>query len=91
MIFAVHVEVLRREGIADPEAATIERAMPALGFDGFGGLRVGKSFRFTVEAADQAVAESRVDELCQRLLTNPVIENAAFTVAATSPGPANSP
>ena len=80
MKFAVLVEVKLREGIADPQGATIERALPALGFEGVEGVRVGKAIRFTVEAPDAATARSRVDDLCQRFLTNPVIEAAAITI-----------
>lgn len=84
MRFHVLVEVSLRPGIADPEGATIERALPALGFEGVAGVRVGKAFRFTVEAADEAMARSRVDDLCRRLLTNPVIEDASVVVEAVS-------
>ena len=78
--FSVLVEVTLREGIADPQGSTIERALPALGFDGIHGVHVGKAFRFTMEAPDQASATGRVEELCKRFLTNPVIEDAAITV-----------
>ena len=61
--------------IADPQGATIERALPALGFEGVSGVGVGKSIRFTVEADDEATAQSLVEDLCHRFLTNPVIED----------------
>ena len=78
--FEVLVEVTLREGIADPQGQTIERALPALGFDGIHGVHVGKAFRFTMEAPDQAAATGKVEELCKRFLSNPVIEDAAVTV-----------
>lgn len=74
--FAVLVEVRPREGIADPEGATIERSLGALGFDGVTGVRVGKTIRLTVEAPDEDSARARVEDLCRRFLTNPVIEDA---------------
>ena len=83
MRFPVLVEVRLRPGIADPQGATIQRALPALGFDGVGDVRVGKAFRFTVEAPDEAAARRQVDELCQRLLANPVIEDTAVFLGAT--------
>ncbi|MDQ1375707.1 MAG: phosphoribosylformylglycinamidine synthase subunit PurS, partial [Actinomycetota bacterium] len=43
--FDILVEVSLRPGIADPQGATIERALPALGFDGVTGVRVGKAIR----------------------------------------------
>ena len=80
MRFPVLVEVRLRPGIADPQGATIQRALPALGFDGVREVRVGKAIRFNVEAADEAAARLQVEELCQRLLANPVIEDTAVTI-----------
>jgi phosphoribosylformylglycinamidine synthase subunit PurS len=82
MQFSVLVETRLREGVADPEGATIERSLPALGFDGVTGVRVGKAFRFTIEADSEAAARSEVDDMCGRFLTNPVIEDATVTVTA---------
>lgn len=83
--FPVLVEVLLRPGIADPQGATIQRALPALGFAGVEQVRVGKAIRFTVEAADAAAARSQVDELCARLLANPVIEDTMVSVGEPAP------
>jgi len=80
--FSVHVEVTQRPGIADPEGATIERSLPALGFDEVRGVHVGKSIRFRVDAPDEASARARVTELCERFLTNPVIEDATIELTA---------
>ena len=78
MVFSVHVDVQLRPGIADPQGSTIERSLPTLGFDGIGGVRVGKSIRFEIEAIDEAAARTEVDDLCRRFLTNPVIEDAVI-------------
>ena len=78
--FEVLVEVRLRPGIADPQGATVERALPALGFDNVRHVRVGKSIRLTIEAADEAGARGQVEELCKRFLTNPVIEDSEITV-----------
>jgi phosphoribosylformylglycinamidine synthase len=80
MQFSVLVETRLREGIADPEGATIERSLPALGFDGVSGVRVGKCFRFTIESGDEAGARAEVDDMCKRFLANPVIEDATVTL-----------
>lgn len=82
MLFAVHVEVRLRAGISDPQGATIERSLPALGFAGVSDVRVGKSLRFVVESADEASARAEVDEMCARFLTNPVIEDATIDIVA---------
>ena len=84
MLFSVLVEVSLREGVADPQGATIERSLPHLGFDGVRGVRVGKSIRFEIEAADEAAARTEVDDLCRRFLTNPVIEDASVSLSAVT-------
>ena len=73
--YAVVVETRPRQGIADPEGATIERSLPALGFEGVTDVRVGKAFRFTVEMSDAWATRTFVEEMCQRFLANPVIED----------------
>lgn len=78
--FEVLVEIRLRPGIADPEGATIERALGSLGVDDVSQVRVGKAIRLAVEAADPAAAVARVEDLCGRLLANPVIEDAVVTV-----------
>ena len=76
MQFSVLVEVSLRPGISDPEGATIERALPALGFSGMTNVRAGKAFRLTVQAADKEDALQRATALAERLLSNPVIEQS---------------
>jgi phosphoribosylformylglycinamidine synthase len=83
--FAAHVDVQLRPGIADPQGATIERSLPTLGFDGIDSVRVGKSIRFEVDAADEAAARALVEDLCARFLTNPVIEDASVSLGALAP------
>ena len=75
MGFVANVNVMLKEGIADPQGQTIERALPALGFDGVAEVRVGKRIRLEVEAADAQEARRRVEQMCERLLSNPVIES----------------
>jgi phosphoribosylformylglycinamidine synthase PurS subunit len=78
--FEVLVEVQLRPGISDPQGATIERALPALGFAGISEIRAGKAFRLQVDAPDEGEARRVVNELCARLLANPVIEDATVSV-----------
>ncbi len=58
-----------KQGILDPQGQTVERALPALGFEGVSGVRVGRMVELEVEATD------RVHEMCERLLANPLIED----------------
>jgi phosphoribosylformylglycinamidine synthase len=91
MHYPVLVEVRLRDGIADPQGTTIERALPALGLDGVTGMRAGKSFRFDVAADDEASALARATVVADRLLANPVIEESWVTVGqGVSPAGAGS-
>ena len=80
MQYEASVEVRLREGIADPQGSTIENATPKLGFQGVSNVRVGKSIRFTLESENEETARTTVQELCDRFLTNPVIEDALITI-----------
>jgi phosphoribosylformylglycinamidine synthase len=58
-----------KEGILDPQGQAVERALPALGFEGASEVRVGRLVELEVQDA------SRLDEMCERLLANPLIED----------------
>ena len=79
----VRVYVTPKHGILDPQGVAVERSLPALGFDGVSDVRVGKFIELQVAVpagtpADKARAE--VDEMCRKLLANPIIEDYTFTV-----------
>jgi phosphoribosylformylglycinamidine synthase len=69
-----------KEGIADPQGQTIERALPALGYEGVKNVRVGKVIEFEIEADDEASAQTAVQEMCERLLANTVIESYEVSI-----------
>ncbi len=85
MTYGIVVEIRGLAGLADPEGLAIERALPSLGFSGVRGVHVGKVIRFSIEAADEAEAQRTAQEMCDRLLANPVIERAEVRVVADSP------
>ena len=76
--YEARIEVGHRPGILDPQGGVIERALPALGWGNVSHVRVGKSIRLSVDAPDEETARAQVDEMCRKLLANPVIED--FTV-----------
>jgi phosphoribosylformylglycinamidine synthase len=78
--FRVRVDVVHRPGILDPQGAQIERSLPALGVDGVSRVSVGKVIRLTIESPDAVAARQHVEDLCEQLLANPVIEDYAVTM-----------
>jgi phosphoribosylformylglycinamidine synthase len=79
--FSVHVEVAHLPGISDPQGATVERALPALGYTNVSQVKIGKTIDLVVESADEATARREVDDMCRRLLANPVIESYTITLS----------
>ncbi|MEA2460005.1 MAG: phosphoribosylformylglycinamidine synthase subunit PurS [Actinomycetota bacterium] len=75
MNYTAEVKVMLKDGIADPQGQTIERALPALGYTGVTGVRVGKQIHLSVEADSSEDAARRVSEMCEKLLANTVIES----------------
>jgi phosphoribosylformylglycinamidine synthase PurS subunit len=86
--FTVFVDVMPKDGIADPQGQTIERALPSLGFESMRDVRVGKRIELVVDAPDAASAEASVRAACVRFLANPVIEDFEVQVAAPGGSPA---
>jgi phosphoribosylformylglycinamidine synthase PurS subunit len=86
------VLVRLKPGILDVQGSVIARALGGLGFDDVRELRVGKVIEVEIAATDAARARARVDEMCKKLLANPVIEDytielgAADDLAATRGG-----
>jgi phosphoribosylformylglycinamidine synthase len=69
------VIVSLKDGLLDPQGKAVEDALPTLGWTNVSDVRVGKHVQLTIEAADEASARAQVDEMAERLLSNPVIED----------------
>jgi phosphoribosylformylglycinamidine synthase len=76
----VKVFVSLKRGVLDPQGQAIERSLHALGYGEVEDVRMGKYLEFTVEGGARTVAESRIREMCDKLLANPVIEEYRFEI-----------
>ena len=83
MRFHVRLVVSLKEGLLDPQGKAIEGALPALGWDNVGSVGVGKYLRLDVEAESEEVARKQVQQMAERFLTNPVIEDYAILEVAS--------
>ena len=70
--YEARIEVTHLPGILDPQGVTVERALPALGYTNVSHVRIGKSIRLELDASDEGAARTQVEEMCERLLANPV-------------------
>ncbi len=81
MRWLAEVRIVLRAGIADPEGQTVASALRSLGFDTVAEVSSGKLLRIGFDAADRDAAERAVDDMCRRLLANPVMEVATWELA----------
>ena len=79
MRFAIRIDVTHVPGVLDPQGATVERALPALGYTNVAAVSISKTIRLQLDADSEAAALAQVDEMCHKLLANPVIER--YTVS----------
>jgi phosphoribosylformylglycinamidine synthase len=82
MHYNVHVRIVPRAGLLDPQGQAVEHALAALGFGEATNVRIGKAIELAVEAksADEATARARA--MCDKLLANPVTEDYLVQVEA---------
>lgn len=75
MTWLARVHVLLKPVVNDPQGEAIQGGLHSLGFGAVQRVRAGKYFEITLEASDAAEAERQADEMCRKLLANPVIED----------------
>jgi phosphoribosylformylglycinamidine synthase PurS subunit len=80
-MYEVSVYVTPKRGVVDPQGAVIERALPALGHSGASDIRVGRYITLAVQGSDPEQVQAEVDDMCRRLLANPIIEDYSFEIS----------
>jgi phosphoribosylformylglycinamidine synthase subunit PurS len=78
--YLARVFVSLKPTVNDPEGTTINGALNSLGFDTVQGVRSGRYFQVSLNAPGKKQAAKLVDQMCSRLLANPVIETYSFEV-----------
>lgn len=81
MKFVAEVDVMPRKELLDPQGKTVANSMGNLHLTEITDVRVGKHITLTIEAADKATAEEKVELACKKLLANPVMESYHFTLS----------
>ena len=76
----VRVNVTLKPGVLDPQGAAVRHSLGALGFEGVNKVRQGKVIELDLNENDPIKAKSQVEEMCDKLLANTVIENYSVEV-----------
>ncbi|MBE6488508.1 MAG: phosphoribosylformylglycinamidine synthase subunit PurS [Methanosphaera stadtmanae] len=80
MSYDVEVKISLKKGMLNPEASTIEKALALLSFD-VKNTQTINIIKFTIDADSVTEAEAQVDEMCQKLLCNPVIHDYEIVIS----------
>jgi phosphoribosylformylglycinamidine synthase len=75
------IDVMLKPEISDVQGQTVEKALPALGWENVSGVRVGKHLELEVEGPSIDALREQVEQMCERFLANTVIES--YTVEVT--------
>ncbi|MET0501669.1 MAG: phosphoribosylformylglycinamidine synthase subunit PurS [Candidatus Binatia bacterium] len=81
----VRIFVSLKNGVLDPQGKSIESSLHTLGYSEVRDVRMGKYLEINVEAPSRAAAETRIREMCDKLLANPVIEDYRFEIEDGAP------
>lgn len=76
MTFAVEVVVALKPVVNDPQGLVVRDGLHRLGFPGVRSVRVGKHLELEVEGDDEASVRAQVEDMCEQLLRNTVIEDS---------------
>jgi phosphoribosylformylglycinamidine synthase subunit PurS len=83
-MFRAEVRIELKPGVADPEGANTKKALELLGFTGVQNVKSVHAFSIDLAAPTADKAKAAVDEMCKRLLVNPVIHNPRVEVVAVN-------
>jgi phosphoribosylformylglycinamidine synthase subunit PurS len=80
MTWLARIHVTLKPVVNDPQGQAIQQGLRTLGFAGVQTVRAGKYFEVWLEASAQEDAARQAEEMCRKLLANPVIEVYRFEV-----------
>lgn len=86
MKWLARVYVTPKDGILDPQGKAVQQSLQALGYPEVGEVRIGKYLEVRLADVSRESAEARVQEMCERLLANHVIEDSRFEIVEARSG-----
>mgnify|MGYP001166309890 FL=1 len=84
MMFDAKIYISLRESVSDPEGQTVYKSLKRMGFQSVSKIRTGKLIHLTLEEDSADTAEQAVITMCEKLLTNPIIEDYQLELAESA-------
>jgi len=79
-MFIAKVYIYYKTGVLDPQSSAIKTTISDCGFEQVKDVQTGKLYNVKIDAQDKASAQEIVTELCEIILSNPVIEEYEFEI-----------
>jgi len=79
-LYKAQIKVTLRKSILDPQGKTIEHSIQSLGYKNVEDTRIGKYIELKLNASSEEEAKKVTEEICRKLLANPVMEDYEFTL-----------
>lgn len=74
------IYITLKEGIHDPQGRAVQQSLHTLGFETIQDVRIGKFLEVDLQDRDKASAETTINNMCQKLLANMVIEDFRYEI-----------
>lgn len=84
--YQARIYVTLRPSVLDPAGTAVQSGLKHMGYENVEQVRIGKYIELILTAADEATARDQLDQICDQLLANPVIENYRFELTAMAVG-----
>ena len=76
----IEIYITLKKTISDPQGLTIKNALQSLGYHNLEEVRIGKLITLRLNSESKEEAEKIVNEMCRKLLANPIIEDYRFKI-----------
>ena len=80
MKFIAEINVMPLKALLDPQGKAVTHSMKNIGFTEVSNVRIGKHITLEIEAASKEIAMERVNEACNKILSNPIMEGFDYTL-----------
>lgn len=82
MLFKASIQVMPIKGLLDPQGKAVNASLHNMGHNDINNVRIGKEISLDVEADNEEAARAKVEEACNKLLHNPVMEEYTYQLMA---------
>lgn len=80
MKFIAEINVMPLKALLDPQGKAVTHSMKNIGFTEVSNVRIGKHITLEIEASSKEIAMERINEACNKILSNPIMEGFDYTL-----------